>query len=103
MSTEDLHTAEHAMRVFVVDDDPGILRALGRMLRAHGFAVATYDSAAAFLEQPPYDGLACVLLDLMMPLMNGLAVQDIMVERGLAYPIVFLSGQGDVPSSVRAM
>jgi FixJ family two-component response regulator len=90
-------------RVFVIDDDPLVLKAIERMLRANGFPVEAFSSPAAFLARPPYDGLACLLLDLQMPGLNGLDVQETMTNRGVTHPIIFFSGQGDVPSTVRAM
>jgi FixJ family two-component response regulator len=90
-------------RVFVIDDDPLVLKAIERMLRANGFAVEAFSSPAAFLARPPEDGLACLLLDLQMPGLNGLDVQETMIGRGVTHPIIFFSGQGDVPSTARAM
>ena len=90
-------------RVFVIDDDPLVLKAIERMLRANDFAVEAFSSPAAFLDRPPYDGLACLLLDLQMPGLNGLDVQETMIGRGVIHPIIFFSGQGDVPSTARAM
>ena len=89
--------------VFVIDDDPLVLKAIERMLRSNGFAVEAFVSPASFLERPPYDGLACLLLDLNMPGLNGLDVQETMIHRGVTHPIIFFSGQGDVPSTARAM
>lgn len=90
-------------RVFAVDDDPDVLRALERMLRVNDFSVEAYTSPAAFLERAPYDGLACLLLDLKMPGLTGLDVQGEMSRRGIQMPIVFLSAEGDVPSTAKAM
>jgi FixJ family two-component response regulator len=90
-------------RVFVIDDDPSVLKALERLLRLNGFAVETFISAAAFLERTPYEGAACLLLDLRMPGLSGLDVQEALSRKEIAIPIVFLSAQADVPSTVRAM
>lgn len=90
-------------RVFVIDDDPGVLRGVERLLRANGFLVETYTSPSAFLERPPNEGPACVLLDLRMPGLSGLEVQEALARKGTPISIVFLSGQGDVPSTARAM
>jgi FixJ family two-component response regulator len=86
-----------------VDDDPDVLRALERVLRVNNFSVEAYTSPAAFLERAPYDGLACLLLDLKMPGLTGLDVQGEMSRRGIQMPIVFLSAEGDVPSTAKAM
>jgi FixJ family two-component response regulator len=91
------------LRVFAVDDDPIVLRALERMLRSNNIVVETFSSPAAFLERPSYEGIGCLLLDLKMPGLSGLDVQSAMSHRGLSMPIVFLSAQGDVPSTARAM
>lgn len=91
------------LRVFVIDDDALVLRAIERVLKAHGFAVEVFTSPETFLERPAYDGLACLLLDLLMPGLNGLDVQETLISRGIGHPIIFLSGQGDVPSTARAM
>lgn len=94
---------ETELRVFAVDDDPGVLRALERMLRVNNISVETFTSPTAFLDQPAYDGVACLLLDLKMPGLTGLDVQGEMGRKGIAMPIVFLSAEGDVPSTARAM
>jgi FixJ family two-component response regulator len=94
---------EMDLRVFAVDDDPGVLKALERMLRANDFAVEAFTSPAAFLERPRYDGVACLLLDLKMPGLTGLDVQGEMSRKGIPMPIIFLSAEGDVPSTARAM
>ena len=94
---------DSALQVFAVDDDPIVLRAIERMLRLHSIAVEGFTSPEAFLDRPPYDGVACLLLDLKMPGMTGLDVQTAMLSRGISMPIIFLSAQSDVPSTVRAM
>jgi FixJ family two-component response regulator len=91
------------LTVFIVDDDPLVLKALKRVLVTNGFTVETYDSASGFLERPTNAGLGCLLLDLLMPDLNGLDVQNAMTKRGIVMPIVFLSARGDVPSTARAM
>jgi FixJ family two-component response regulator len=89
--------------VFVIDDDAIVLKALERLLRSNGFTVETFTSPTAFLERPPYDGLACMLLDLRMPGLSGLDLQETMSRKGVSIPIVFLSAAADVPSTTRAM
>ena len=89
--------------VFVIDDDAVVLRALERLLRSNGFTVETFTSPTAFLERLPYDGLACMLLDLRMPGLSGLDVQETMSRQGASIPIIFLSAAADVPSTARAM
>ena len=89
--------------VHVVDDDASFLTAISRLLRASGFAVKTYSSAAKFLAQRDGDGPGCVLADLQMPEMNGLDLQSALAQSGNPLPILFLTGHGDIPSTVRAM
>ena len=92
-----------ARRIFVVDDEPAVLTALERMLRASGYEVSTFNSPSAFLAAAPHEGVGCVLMDLSMPEMNGLEVQDNMHRKGITMPVIFLSAYGDVPSTARAM
>jgi FixJ family two-component response regulator len=89
--------------VYLVDDDPSILRALTRLLRAGGHAVSAFRSPRDFLAQHDAAVPGCVVLDLAMPGLNGLELQAALAAAGCRRPIVFLSGHGDVPSSVRAM
>jgi len=94
---------DSALQVFAVDDDPIVLRAIERMLRSHNIRVEGFTSPEAFLARTPYDGVGCLLLDLKMPGMSGLDVQAAMIAKGIMMPIIFLSAQSDVPSTVRAM
>lgn len=89
--------------VYIVDDDPSVLRALARLVGASGYRVKTFDRAAAFLESRLLKGPKCLVLDLRMPGLGGLDLQREMAARGLVLPVVFLTGHGDVPSSVEAM
>ena len=89
--------------IHVVDDDASFLRAVSRLLRASGFQVKTFDSAAAFLAQLDGDTQGCVIADLQMPGLSGLELQDALVKTGIAIPVIFLTGVGDIPSTVRAM
>jgi FixJ family two-component response regulator len=90
-------------RVFVVDDDEGVLRSLSRLLRSAGYEPASYGSAEEFLSGLTPDVSGCVVLDLSMPGLDGLALQRELSARGGALPVVFVSGRGDVPKSVLAM
>jgi FixJ family two-component response regulator len=90
-------------RVFLVDDDPSVLRGLERFFRSWGYAVETFDTPDALLARLPYNGPACVVIDLSMPSMTGLDVQDAMRRKGLSTPLVFLSGQSNVRSTATAM
>lgn len=90
-------------RVWVVDDDPAVLRSLDRLLRSAGFAVRTFPSAQDFLRRDDASAPGCVVLDLSMPGLNGLQLQQALADSGDPCPIVFVTGRGDIPSSVRAM
>ena len=89
--------------VFVVDDDESFLKAVDRFLRANGYDVERYNSAMEFLEQRPLNAMGCVVADLRMPGMDGLALQTALARSDNPLPVVFLSGNGDIPSSVKAM
>lgn len=89
--------------VHVVDDDTSFARALGRLLTAHGIAVRAFASGTELLSHATPASRGCVVMDLNMPGLNGLQVQQCLAEKGVGMPIVFLSGRGDIPSSVRAM
>lgn len=88
--------------VFLVDDDAAVRRSLRRLLLTWNFQVEDFDSAEAFLARAPYDGAACAVLDLMMPGLNGLALQQHLAGLGRPLPILFLSGHGDVRSAAHA-
>ncbi len=92
-----------AATVFVVDDDPSALRSVTRLLRLSGFQVAPFESAGTFLAELPPDAPGCVVTDLRMPDVDGLALQEALARAGNPLPVIFLSGQGDIPSTVRAM
>ena len=90
--------------VHLVDDDASVLAAMSRLLRASGFAVRTFGSAAEFLAtREGDDAPGCVLADVRMPGMNGLELQSALARSPHPLPILFLTGHGDIPSSVRAM
>lgn len=89
--------------VFVVDDDPSFRKSVTRLLRAAGHTVAAFGSAAEFLRDHDPQLPGCLLLDLAMPGGSGLEVQEALAAQGGERPIIFLTGRGDVPTSVRAM
>lgn len=89
--------------VHIVDDDPRVLAALGRCLRADGLEVALSGSPDEFLARYDADTAGCVVLDLHMPGMDGLALQRLFSERGQAPAVIFVSGDADVPSCAQAM
>jgi FixJ family two-component response regulator len=89
--------------VHLVDDDASFLAAIARLLRASGFAVNAFSSASEFLEQRDANAAGCVLADLEMPEMSGLELQSALARTCNPLPILFLTGHGDIPSTVHAM
>jgi FixJ family two-component response regulator len=92
-----------AERVYLVDDEPAVRKALGRLLRSAGVEVATFGSAEEFLGALEEEAAGCALLDVAMPGLDGLALQETLARRGIDLPVLFLTGHGDIPMSVRAM
>ncbi len=90
-------------RVFIVDDDPSIRRSLERLIRLASYEVETYASATDFLARDLYDGPCCLVLDVRMPGLTGLDLQEELNNAHLDLPIVFITGHGDISMSVKAM
>jgi FixJ family two-component response regulator len=89
--------------VYIVDDDEAVRKALKRSLDQRGYRVKTYGSAEEFLNSYEHTAPGCLLLDVRMPGINGLEMQEILTERKIPLPIIFITGHGDIPMSVRAM
>ncbi len=89
--------------VFIVDDDPSIRSLLCKLIRSVGLQAEAFASSGEFLSQPPPLGPACLILDVRMPGLSGLELQERLVQLGLDIPIIFITGFGNVPQSVRAM
>jgi FixJ family two-component response regulator len=89
--------------VHLVDDDSSFLTSMSRLLLASGYEVKTFTSATGFLNQLAPDATGCVVADLRMPGQSGLDLQDALAKAGCPMPVVFLTGHGDIPASVRAM
>lgn len=90
--------------VFLVDDDSSVRKALARLIRAAGHEVAPFASARQFLESKPETaGVACLVLDVRMPGVNGLELQEALQAAKIAIPIIFITGYGDIPMGVQAM
>jgi FixJ family two-component response regulator len=86
-----------------VDDDQSFLAAVSRLLRAAGFDVKSFPSATDFLRDLTPDAQGCVIADLKMPGVSGLDLQDALIKTESPIPVIFLTGHGDIPTSVRAM
>lgn len=89
--------------VFLVDDDASVRRGLTRLLESAGYAVEAFASAPEFLAREPYSGPCCLVLDVRMPGLTGLDLQETLAAAGRRMAIVFVTGHVDVPMSVRAM
>lgn len=89
--------------VFIVDDDPAVRDSLAVLLKASGFGVETFDSATQFLASGGAARRGCLIADIRMPDMDGLALQEELGRRGAALSVVVVTGHGDVPLAVRAM
>ena len=92
-----------AATVLVVDDDASVRKALARAIQAAGLNVRTFASAREFLDQGPPDGPACLVLDVRMPGRSGLDLQAELNSRNIRTPIIFITGHGNIPVSVKAM
>lgn len=101
-SSADTTPVEPAI-LYVIDDDAAVCAALGRLLDAEGYRVAAFQSAETFLAQHDAHAHGCIVLDVAMPGLDGLALQQLLAERGSHMPVIFLTGRADVPTSVRAM
>ncbi len=89
--------------VFLVDDQPAVLKALSRLLISAGINVAAFASAQDFLDSDSDNALGCLVLDLAMPGMNGMALQQALAARKSVLPVIFLTGHGDIDTGVQAM
>jgi FixJ family two-component response regulator len=95
--------AEPKAIVFVVDDDLSVREGLGSLIRSAGLRVETFASAQEFLARPRADVPSCLVLDVRLPGLSGLDLQKRMAEVKIEIPIIFITGHGDVPTSVKAM
>ena len=90
--------------VHIVDDDASFRKAIGRLLQTHGYSVEEYESADQFLERVRAGAeVGCILLDVSLPGLSGPELQSRLFEVGSPFPIVFLTGHGDIPTTVRAI
>ncbi|PHS28471.1 MAG: DNA-binding response regulator [Robiginitomaculum sp.] len=89
--------------VFILDDDDAVRDSLEALLESHGFMTKPYASAYAFLDEVTASKNGCLILDIRMPEMNGLDVQDCLSKRNISLPVIIITGHGDLPMAVRAM
>ena len=89
--------------VYLVDDDASFRRSTERLIESAGFKVKPFSSAPDFLRSKPSEGAACLVLDVQLPGLSGLDLQRELTKRGSTMPIIFVTGHGDIPMSVRAM
>ena len=89
--------------IYIVDDDISVCRALSLLLKSNGFKVETFKCAAEFLAFKCFKLPSCLILDIRLPGIDGLAFQEVMKDQGISIPIIFISGYGDIPMSVKAM
>ncbi len=89
--------------VLLLDDEPGMVKALTRLLKAEGFTVRAFTSVKTFIESYHPEARSCLVLDVAMPELNGLELQKRLTQAGILLPIVFLTGHGDIPMSVQAI
>ena len=90
-------------RIYIVEDDPSFLKSVKRLIRASGFKVAAFESADSFLSHSSVERPACLLLDVQLPGIDGLAMQQKLIDEGRDIPIIFMTGHGNIPMSVKAM
>jgi RNA polymerase sigma factor (sigma-70 family) len=96
--------SEGKATVYVVDDDPSMRESLRRLIGFSGYNVLVFESANSFLSQVEINHNSCLVLDVLLPDIDGMALQEILKERsGVTIPIIFISGHGDIPMSVKAM
>jgi FixJ family two-component response regulator len=89
--------------VFIVDDDPSFLKSVSRLLSAVGYTVQAFESARKFLDRLTPEMSGCVVADLQMPGMSGMQLQEALRRSANPLPVIFLTGQGDIPTTVSAM
>ena len=95
--------SSHKPTIYIVDDNLSVCRALSLLLKSHGFEVEVFMRAAEFLAFKRFKLPSCLVLDIHLPDMNGLLLQETMERRGIFIPIVFITGYGTIPMSVRGM
>jgi FixJ family two-component response regulator len=88
--------------VFIVDDDPSVRKSLLRLIRSAGWHGEAFASAGEFLARPAFSGPGCLILDVRMPGMTGPELRDAMAAQNISLPVIFLTGQADIPAGLEA-
>jgi FixJ family two-component response regulator len=89
--------------VFAIDDDSSVRKGLARLLRSAGYKQEMFESAADFLARPPHSGPSCVIVDVQMPVLNGMDFQETLLQRHREEQLVFITGHGNIPMCAQAM
>ncbi len=89
--------------VFAIDDDASVRKGLARLLRSAGYKSEIFESASSFLARPPHSGPSCVIVDVQMPGINGMDLQETLIQRRREEQLVFITGHGDIPMCAQAM
>jgi FixJ family two-component response regulator len=87
----------------MIDDDPSVRKGVSRLLRSEGYESETFESAAGFMARPPHSGPSCVLVDVRMPGLTGMELQEDLIRRRREEQLVFITGHGDIPMCAQAM
>src|ERR1700732_2401615 len=96
-------TVADSPTVFVIDDDAGVREAIQGLLKSAGLRCTSFGTAEEFLRNKPPDGPSCIVLDVTLPGVNGLDLQRQLADAGVRIPIIFITGHGDIPMTVKAM
>ena len=91
------------IKIFIIDDDLSMRKAISMLLRSEGFETEVFDSAEKFLAREKYFGIGCIVLDINMENMSGIELQDELLKKNIQLPIVFVTGHGDIPTTVNVM
>jgi FixJ family two-component response regulator len=89
--------------IFVIDDDASVRKGLARLLRSAGYEHEIFESASDFMARPPHSGPSCVIVDVQMPILNGMDFQETLIQQRREEQLVFITGHGDIPMCAQAM
>ena len=103
MSIQPIQAAACQPTVYIIDDDQAVRDSLSWLIESHGYSAKVYDSAQTYLDQYHHTMTGCILLDIRMPEMDGLELQQLLAKRGCTLPIIFMTGHAEVPVAVAAI